>query len=156
MQVFRRFVRMHRRSNMKAFIIASAIAIVAAPATHALALDELAKYQSKNRVVVLFGGSGDQKLAKQVGVLKSQESNLAERDVVVITVVGDEVRPVFGDATGVDARKLRQEADVKGNTFQAVVIGKDGGVKLRSSDVVSDDKLFELIDSMPMRKAGQG
>ena len=141
---------------MKTFIIASAIAISAASATQAFALDELSKYQSKNRVVILFGGSGDQKLAKQVAVLKSQESDLAERDVVVITVIGDEVRPVYGDATGVDARKLRQEADIKGNTFQAVVIGKDGGVKLRSSDVVTDDKLFGLIDSMPMRKAGQG
>jgi Domain of unknown function (DUF4174) len=68
----------------------------------------------------------------------------------------DQVRPVYGDAAGVDARKLRQEADKPDNTFQAVVIGKDGGVKLRSSDVVTDDKLFGLIDSMPMRKAGQG
>ena len=40
-----------------------------------------------------------------------------------MTVVGDEVRPVDGDATGVDARKLRQDADIKGNTFEAVVIG---------------------------------
>ena len=141
---------------MKTLIIASAIAIAAVSATQAFALDELGKYQSKNRVVILFGGSGDQKLARQVELLKNQESDLAERDVVVITVIGDEVRPVYGDATGVDARKLRHEADIKGNTFQAVVIGKDGGVKLRSSDVVSDDKLFGLIDSMPMRKAGQG
>lgn len=141
---------------MKTFIIASAIAIAAVSATQAFALDELGKYQFKNRVVVLFGGSSDQKLATQVEVLKSKQSDLADRDVVVMTVIGGEVRPVFGDATGVDALKLRQDADIKGNTFQAVLIGKDGGVKLRSSDVVTDVKLFGLIDSMPMRKAGQG
>ena len=141
---------------MKTFLIASAIAIAAASGSQAFALDELAKYQSQNRVIILFGETGDKKLAKQVEVLKTQESGLAERDVVVMTVIGDEVRPVYGDATGVDARKLRQEAEIRGNTFQAVVIGKDGGVKLRSSDVVTGTKLFNLIDSMPMRKAGQG
>lgn len=141
---------------MKTLVIAWATAIAAAFASHAFALDELARYQSKNRVVVLFGGSGDQKLAKQVEALKSKQADLAERDIVVITVIGDEVRPVFGDSTGVDARKLRQEADIKGNIFQAVVVGKDGDVKMRSSDVVTNDKLFGLIDAMPMRKAGQG
>ena len=141
---------------MRTFLIASAIAIAAASVSQVFALDELAKYRSQNRVIVLFGGSGDQKLAKQVEVLKTQESGLAERDVVVMTVIGDEVRPVRGDATGVDARKLRQEADINGNTFEAVLIGKDGGVKLRSLDVVTGGKLFELIDSMPMRKVGRG
>ena len=141
---------------MRTFLIASAIVIAAASVGQVFALDELAKYRSQNRVIILFGGSGDQKLAKQVEVLKTQESGLAERDVVVMTVIGDEVRPVHGDATGVDARKLRQEADINGNTFEAVLIGKDGGVKLRSLYVVTGGKLFELIDSMPMRKAGQG
>lgn len=139
---------------MKTLIVASAIAIAAASVTQAFALDELGKYQSKNRVVILFSGSGDQKLVKQVEVLKSQKATLRS-GTLVMTVIGEEVRPVYGGATGVNARKLRQEAGIKGNTFQAVVIGKDGGVKLRSSDVVTDDKLFGLIDSMPMRKAGQ-
>lgn len=141
---------------MKNFIIASATLLFAVSASRAFAIDELNRYKSENRVVILFGQAGDQKIAKQVEILKNQESNLAERAVVVMTVIGDEVRPVYGDATGVDARKLRQQADIRDNTFQAVVIGKDGGVKLRSSNVLTDDKLFGLIDSMPMRKAGKG
>lgn len=141
---------------MKTILVASAIAIVSMAASQAFAMDELEKYQSKNRVVVLFGGSGDQKLARQVQVLKSKPGELANRDMVVFTVIGDEVRPIYGDATGVDARKLRQEAGIKGNEFQAVLIGKDGGIKLRSPDVVTDTAMFGLIDRMPMRKNGQG
>src|ERR1700712_5192212 len=102
---------------MKTLIVASAIAIAAASVTQAFALDELGKYQSKNRVVILFSGSGDQKLVKQVEVLKSQKATLRS-GTLVMTVIGEEVRPVYGGATGVNARKLRQEAGIKGNTFQ--------------------------------------
>jgi len=45
-----------------------AIAIAAASVSQVFALDELAKYQPQNRVIILFGGSGDQKLAKQVEI----------------------------------------------------------------------------------------
>jgi hypothetical protein len=33
-----------------------------------------------------------------------------------------------------------------------LLIGKDGGVKLRSSEPVSVKDIFGLIDSMPMRR----
>jgi hypothetical protein len=36
--------------------------------------------------------------------------------------------------------------------FTLLLIGKDGGEKLRSGEVVSPDRLIRLIDSMPMRK----
>jgi hypothetical protein len=85
---------------MKTLIVASAIAI--ASVTQAFALDELGKYQSKNRVVILFSGSGDQKLVKQVEVLKSQKATLRS-GTLVMTAIGEEVRPVYGGATGVNA-----------------------------------------------------
>lgn len=129
--------------EVTAISIACVSALVATPA---FAIDELGKYAWKSRVVLLFGGSGGQKLAEQVRLLKGRESDLASQDMVVLSVLGDEVCPVYGDGTGVDARKLRKEAGVKGNGFQAVPIGKDGGVKLRSSDVVDDKKIFGVID----------
>jgi hypothetical protein len=145
------------RLSMRTLIAASAIAVATIIAFQAsAAMDELGKYEWKNRVVVLFGGSGNRKLASQVQILKSHEKDLANRDMVVIAVIGDEVRPVYGDATGVDARKLRQQAGIKGNAFEAMLIGKDGGIKLRSSDVVTDGDMFGLIDRIPMRKNGQG
>ena len=141
---------------MRPIIIASATALGFVMSTQAPAMDQLGKYQSNSRVLVLFGGSGDQKLARQVEVLRGKQSELADRDMVVFTVIGDAVRPIYGETTGVDARKLRKEADIEDNTFQAVLIGKDGGVKLRSSHVVTNTNMFGLIDRMPMRKAGQG
>ena len=37
--------------------------------------------------------------------------------------------------------------------FEIVLIGKDGGEKLRQGQVLSSEKLFGLIDAMPMRQA---
>jgi hypothetical protein len=47
---------------------------------------------------------------------------------------------------------IRKRFGVKVGTFQVLLIGKDGGVKLRSSGPVSMKDLFGLIDSMPMRQ----
>jgi hypothetical protein len=49
-------------------------------------------------------------------------------------------------------RDIRERLGLKTGTFQVVLIGKDGGVKLRSSEPVSMKDLFGLIDSMPMRQ----
>lgn len=138
---------------MKGMIIAAALALTSISA-QAADIDVLSNYASKNRVLVLFGTSGDAKLAQQVKQLRSEKAQLADRDMVVFTVVGDEVRPVFGDASKIDAHKLRQEANIDSGAFQAVLVGKDGGVKLRSQNVVSNSDMFGLIDRMPMRKTG--
>ena len=36
--------------------------------------------------------------------------------------------------------------------FAAVLVGRDGGEKFRSSEPVPAEKLFGLIDAMPMRR----
>jgi len=47
---------------------------------------------------------------------------------------------------------IRKRLGVQAGTFQVLLIGKDGGVKLRSREPVSVNDLFGLIDSMPMRQ----
>jgi len=51
---------------------------------------------------------------------------------------------------------IRKRLGVVGGSFQVLLIGKDGGVKLRSSEPVSMKDLFGLIDSMPMRQQEMG
>lgn len=77
-------------------------------------------------------------------------------EMVVPTIIGREVRPVFGDASDVNGRQVRKEPGIGNGSFQAVLIGKDGGITLRSSTVVSDVDMFGLIDRMPRCKDRQG
>ena len=74
--------------------------------------------------------------------------------MIVLKVSGSAVRAVFGSAEPVDAGALRQALDAPDTgTFHAALIGKDGTVKLKVSEPVSNGELFAIIDSMPMRAA---
>lgn len=95
-------------------------------------------------------------MAHQIKLLTDQRSELGERDLVVIGVTDDEARAFFGSVSKLDATALRREADIKKDRFQVVLIGKDGGIKLRSDTVVSDVDMFDVIDRMPMRRAESG
>ena len=138
---------------MKRVLIAIGIMLIAA--SQGFAMDSLATYTWKNRVLVLFGAEKDPKLVEQLKLLRDRTDELTDRDMVILRVSGDSVVAIHGSAAGINAAKLAAEAGVKGAGFEAVLIGKDGGIKLRSAEVVSDKDLFGLIDSMPMRRAGQ-
>ena len=53
------------------------------------------------------------------------------------------------DATQV--QRLSSEFGISPNSFSAVLIGKDGGEKLRVNDVPDLQTIYAVIDGMPMR-----
>ena len=98
------------------------------------------QYRWNKRPILVFASSGqDEGYTKQLDVLRSDRRGLAERDIVVLSDLDSR-------ATG----DLREALRIEG--FEVVLIGKDGGVKLRSKTPVSLDRLFARIDSMPMRQ----
>jgi hypothetical protein len=135
--------------------ILAASAVILTTAIQGFTMDSLSHYDWKNRVLILFGDAGDQKMLQQVELLHKQTDGLADRDMVVLQVSGASVRTLYGSGSAVDAARLKREADIDGDGFQAILVGKDGGIKLRSDEVVSDVEMFDLIDRMPMRRAGQ-
>jgi hypothetical protein len=40
-----------------------------------------------------------------------------------------------------------------GANFEVILIGKDGGVKKRKTELMSTDGLFAIVDAMPMRQS---
>lgn len=138
---------------MKTILLAAAA--LALQALQVFAMESLSEYAWKNRVLIIFGKDGNALVERQTEILKRQENELADRDMVVLRVSENDVRTVYGVAKQIDGRKLLQEADVADDTFSAVLIGKDGGVKIRSNKVVSEVEMFEIIDRMPMRRAEQ-
>lgn len=136
-------------------MIVTAVALTLAASGSASAMDSLSGYGWKNRVLVLFGGSNDQEMRRQVAILSAQASRMAERDMVVLQVSDGRVKAIFGRDGDFVAHQLRREADIRDDGFHAVLIGKDGKIKLRSENVVGDVEMFDFIDRMPMRRAGQ-
>ncbi|KQM32260.1 hypothetical protein ASF03_12290 [Rhizobium sp. Leaf68] len=120
------------------------------------AMNSLSDLTWKKRVIIVFADADDQRLERQVKILTDQRAELEERDLVVISLINDEASTAFGNVAKPDAAALRDEAGVKKGSFQVILVGKDGGIKLRSDTVVPDVELFDVIDRMPMRQAERG
>jgi hypothetical protein len=120
------------------------------------AMNSLSDLTWKKRVIIVFADAGDKRLERQVKILTDRRPELEERDLVVISVTNDEASTAFGNVAKPDAAALRDEAGVKKGSFQVILVGKDGGIKLRSDTVVPYVELFDVIDRMPMRQAERG
>lgn len=86
--------------------------------------------------------------------LLADRSALDERDLVVLKISGAGVRALFGAVDGLDGEAIRLDLEApEVGEFAAFLLGKDGTVKLRASEPITDGELFAIIDSMPMRAA---
>ena len=100
-----------------------------------------ASAQAPHRLVVVVGRPGDPRVAQQYAALKRETAALRERDVVVQAMTPEA------------ARRERPELGVASPaTFEVLLVGKDGGVKLRREDLVAVSEITALIDTMPMRQ----
>ena len=107
----------------------------------------------KKRVILVLADSiDDPLLIEQERRLQEAAPGLAERDVVLITATNDAVT-VDGSTSDIFcADRLRQAYAGGTSGFQVVLIGKDGGVKLRAAEPVPVGDFLALIDTMPMRQ----
>ncbi len=103
---------------------------------------DLEQLRWHNRVLLLFADDPTTpELQKQKAVLEKAADGLAERDV--------EVYRITGSLPQNTTLRLKFGID---KPFAVVLIGKDGGRKLRATKPVNASELFALIDNMPMRK----
>jgi hypothetical protein len=93
---------------------------------------------SAKRTVLLFADKSSQTaLKQQQQLLQADKSGLQQRDVEV---------KIY------DSKSATAKNNHIRSGFTVLLIGKDKGEKLRSHQPVTTKKLFDLIDTMPMRK----
>jgi Domain of unknown function (DUF4174) len=97
--------------------------------------------QSPRRVLLFYTNDGLEKLNAQKEILDAHQKDIQERDI--------NVQSFSYSPKTAEWKKWKIDST---SSFTFVLIGRDGGEKLRSSDVVTAEKLFSLIDAMPMRK----
>jgi Domain of unknown function (DUF4174) len=102
-------------------------------------LDEL---RWKERVLLIYAPMGTEKqLGRQEALLRLHDAELTERDVTPIVL-----------RTRAENPEIFKRFKLSGAGFTLLLIGKDGGEKLRSHEVISPKALCRLIDSMLMRQ----
>ena len=104
--------------------------------------EPLKAHIGKNRVILTFSASSD--IPDRLSLIKQIEQyqcQFSDRDLVHIDLI----------AGSNDYRALSQRFSVPSGDFRLVLVGKDGGVKLSTSDPKLESVLA-LIDAMPMRQ----
>ena len=114
---------------------------------------DLRNFEWKNRVLIISGT--ESKYQNQFDYLKVNKNEFIDRDMVVILINKD------GSKISQDGLKNFKNLDYESTSsirkrfnfedFSLILIGKDGGVKFRAHEPVKINKIFELIDKMPMR-----
>lgn len=103
-------------------------------------MDDLSQFHWKKRPVLVFADSADDPAyIEQLDLLHAREDELVKRDVIVLT-----------DTDPAARSPLRLKMRPRG--FMLVIVGKDGGVKLRKPFPWDVREITRSIDKMPMRQ----
>lgn len=116
---------------------------------------DLERHQWQDRVILLFAErETDSVLQEQLTLLTENAAEVTDRDLVIYQIFRDEVKNPGGKKlNGRQSDAFFKKYQVRRDGFTFILVGKDGGEKLRSEALVPLEKLFGRIDRMPMRRA---
>ena len=131
----------------------AAIIVTVSAMTGSDAAAAMTDYKWKYRpLVIIAADASTPQLSAQRRMVAANRSALAERDIVVIWVVGNSVSAEFGPKPRESAAALQARFGSPKGDFRAILVGKDGGTKLTTSSPITADRLYATIDAMPMRR----
>ena len=134
------------------FFILAGLTVVSPGET--LSMD-LTQFQWKNRLLFIFAGDRSHPLFKDLqSQIAARKAEVEDRDLIVFEVPAQgparmNTRPIDQK----EADSIRNHFAVPSEAFSLILVGKDGGIKLKRSDQVDLREVFGLIDSMPMRQS---
>ena len=116
---------------------------------HMMHSQNLQDYRWENRLLFILNPDSSQPMEhEQVKVLQGYENEIRERDLIVFIVTRSEVLDIKGNILDLEKDQI-PFASYNG----IILLGKDGGVKLKKPFVIPPQAIFDLIDGMPMRRA---
>lgn len=111
------------------------------------------QFQWKKRVVVMLADASDNAALQQMeAAIANDPEGWKERDMAAITVVRDAYVEIEAERKAHLPTRPFYDHFKPESPFTAILIGKDGLEKLRSTEAITLEKLYETIDAMPMRQ----
>lgn len=118
---------------------------------------DLSTYRWQNRVLlVLSRAENEQRATAQLAELAAAKEGLEERKLLVFQVLPEQYRQALLPNDQWHRATDVFQAHALDGGFTVVLLGLDGGVKVRQSQVLTINELFATIDGMPMRRAELG
>lgn len=108
------------------------------------------KHLWKDRVLIIESENTRNELyQQQIRALKNDAKGLKERKLVIYSYFNNGYTRGFSQVIkSYQTKKKRKDK----NDFSITLIGLDGGKKLRQKSMLAKEKLFAIIDGMPMRR----
>jgi hypothetical protein len=115
---------------------------------------DLSQYRWKNRLLLIFAPNRSHPMFDVLHQsLAAKKSEVSDRDLVIFEIFESAPSSINGKVIDSEsAHLLRERFDVRPGKFAVVLIGKDGGIKLKRRDRIDLKEIFGLIDAMPMRQ----
>lgn len=119
---------------------------------------DLKEHSWENRILIVKTSDiTSNKYQEQRKEFKNSLEELIDRKFVFYIVTGDDFElidyeNVALNKSGKISGKLSETILSEKENFEVVLIGLDGGIKLRQTEILIKEDLFKIIDSMPMRR----
>jgi hypothetical protein len=114
---------------------------------------DLSAHKWNDRLLLILYTENSQYLhQEQSKILQENMEGLEERKLVIYSVMPNQYKKGMGSDNWMKSSRIHDRYSEEGKEFEVVLIGLDGGIKLRQSEILSIEKLFATIDAMPMRR----
>ena len=114
---------------------------------------ELSDYLWERRPLLLFAPTdSDPRLVETMRRIEASRCDFAERDMVLGRILAEGTSTLDGRVLDTNqAQRLMSKFGISTDSLIVVLIGKDGGEKLRVANVPDLQAIYDVIDGMPMR-----
>ncbi len=117
------------------------------------AAQSLTDYRWQNRLVLILAASEDSPfLQDQLNALSGDDPGLQDRKLIVLQLTPTTSRRGLDETKWQPADAALYQTHHRSGE-EVLLIGLDGGVKLRQREILTREKLYAAIDAMPMRRA---
>lgn len=115
--------------------------------------DALGDYRWERRPLLLFAPTdSDPRLVETLSRIEASRCDFAGRDMVLGQLVTAGNSTIDGRVISADeSRQLATQYAIGDDAFSVLLIGKDGGEKLRVNAVPDLQAIYAVVDGMPMR-----
>ena len=114
---------------------------------------DLSDHEWKNRIVLILADQPEnEKLGRQLKLFKNEKNGMEERKLIVYSITPEQYKTGWKKGKWKKSEKLYSQYKKEDAPFEVILLGLDGRVKLRQTEILSTNKLFSVIDAMPMRR----
>jgi hypothetical protein len=134
-------------------IIKIVILVIMILSTTGINAQDIESHKWENRLILILTDQADnENYLKQVEELKNHLDGVNERKILVYHITPESFKQGLMDEKWQKAETdyaLYKKSDTQP---EIILIGLDGGIKLRVNEFLSAQKLFATVDAMPMRR----